>query len=182
MQLKPILVFIPFPFAEAGTEEISATISSMSNLNEWNLEAEILNLQCDISTKARAYKKNPGIYSIKNSTQTWDQQLFTGQHFLDQSSSAKNPSTKWRSRKILKLSDRWIFEKTASTCAYVIMNPLSASYCKICSVMHQLHNTKVKKKHLFHLVWKKEFLINKIIVLVYVLCFYAVSHFFAQLT
>jgi hypothetical protein len=32
-QLEPILVFMSFPFAEVDTEEISATISSMFNMN-----------------------------------------------------------------------------------------------------------------------------------------------------
>jgi hypothetical protein len=62
-----------FPFAEVDIEEMSATMSSMFNVNTSDLEEEILKLQCDISLKARASEKNSGIYSMKNSTQAGDQ-------------------------------------------------------------------------------------------------------------
>ena len=36
-------------------------------------------------------------------------------------------------------------DSTACTCAYVIVNPLSVKYRKICSVMRQFHNSKVNE-------------------------------------
>jgi hypothetical protein len=41
-----------------------------------DLEEEILKLQCDIPLKARASERNSGIYSMRNSAQALDQQIF----------------------------------------------------------------------------------------------------------
>jgi hypothetical protein len=61
----------------------------------------------------------------------------------------------------------------------VILNLLSASYRKICSVMHQLHNRKVTEKHLLIMVncFSLKLLIKETIVLLYVLCYNAILHF-----
>jgi hypothetical protein len=52
----------------------------------------------------------------------------------------------------------------------VILNLLSVSYIKICSVTHQLHNRKVTEKHLLIMVncLKRSILIKETIVLLYV--------------
>jgi len=58
---------------------------------------------------------------------------------------------------------------TAFTCTQVTMNPLSVTYRKLCSVMHQILNRKVEVKHILIMVnflaWKDQFSINRSIVL-----------------